>query len=293
MITAAEFKPTVLLYHHPCSDGFTAAWAAWRFDPGIRQIPYDHDTPVPPLAGERVVMIDCCFPRAQLLELRAQAEGLLVLDHHQSSARACGDLPFCHFEQDRSGAGLAWAFFFPDVPPPLLVTYVQDQDLHTRKYEETRDFMPAVYRRGLSFDWWEYLAGFNRDDAEGEERLQKFLEEGEVLRQHFSHLMEEMVSRSFDVTLFGHRGRCANAVYPFHSAVANRLAYNNPTLDFGMTFAFELPSRVRVSLRSRGNGMNLDPIATKIGGGGHAHAAGAIMQTKDFLALLESSKPLP
>lgn len=288
MITAAEFRPTVLFYHHPCSDGFTAAWAASRYDPNIRLIPYDHGTGVPSnLVDERVVMIDCCFPREELLRLRGLSKDLLVLDHHQSSAKACGDLPFCHFEQNRSGAGLAWSFFFPQEPPPLLVQYVQDQDLHTRSFDETRDFMPAVYSREPSLDWWEYLAGFSKENAAARQELQQFLEKGAALREHFSHLMDEMIARSFSASLFGYRVRCANAPFPFHSAVANRLAYTDPSLDFAVTFAVDLPTRVRVSLRSRANGMALDDIAVKLGGGGHAHAAGTIMSPAAFFELLK------
>lgn len=290
MISAAEFQPTVVFYHHPCSDGFTAAWAARRWNPALRLLPYDHDTKVPDLYLEdRVVMIDCCFPRTDLLRLRGQVGDLLVLDHHQSSAQSCGDLSFCHFEQNRSGAGLAWEFFFPSEPPPLLVQYVQDQDLHTRIYEDTRDFMPAVYSRGLSFDWWSYLGGFSKDSPEARKNLQEFLEKGAMLREHFSHLMDEMVARSFVLQLFGHRVRCANAPYPFHSAVANRMAYSDASLDFAMSFAFDQPGRVRVSLRSRSTGMNLDQVASRLGGGGHAHAAGALVKVEDFFPLLEPS----
>jgi len=286
MISAAEFKPTVLFYHHPCSDGFTAAWVARRYDPAIRLVPYDHDDPVPQdVAGERVAMIDCCFPRDLLLQLRARVHDLLVLDHHQSSAKACGDLPFCHFEQERSGAGLAWAFFYPHKAPPLLVTYVQDQDLHTRKYQETRDFIPALYRHGLEFRWWDYMGSLHRSDEQSEQLFLATLREGAVLREHFSHLMEEMASRSSPATLFGYRVRYANAPNPFHSAVANCLAYRDSSIDFGLSFAFEHLNRVRVSLRSRATGMDLHEVASRLGGGGHAHAAGAIMQASEFFQL--------
>jgi len=281
MLTAAEFNPTVVFYHDPCSDGFTAAWAARRYSSAIRLIPYDHDCPVPEdLGAERVVMLDCCFRRDDLLRLRGLTQDLLVLDHHKSSAEACGDLDFCHFEKDRSGAGLAWAFFFPEEPPPPLVRYVQDQDLHTRKYAETRDFIPSLYRGGLSFEWLDKVAQMTPME------LGQFLREGEVLSKHFSHLMEDMVKRAYPATLFGHNILCSNAPYPFHSAVANRLAYRNPRIDFGLTFGFDRIDRIRVSLRSRSNGMFVDTIATRLGGGGHEHAGGSTLTIPKFFELI-------
>ncbi len=283
MKIAAEFRPNVVLYHHPCLDGFTAAWCAHRWDPTIRLIPYDHNTGIPEaLEGTRVVLLDCCLRREELLRLRGITEDLRVLDHHQSSMQACGDLPFCHFENERSGAGLAWAFFFPDEPVPPLVQFVQDQDLHTREFQDTRDFIPSLHRHGFSLEWWDEVFGMNA------ERMARFLAEGQLLREHFSQLLDELMARAFSTTIRGYRVLCVNAPYPFHSAVANRLAYSRGSIDFAMSFGFDNPNRVRVSFRSPQQGMDLTPLVSSLGGGGHAHAAGAILTLAAFTGLLGS-----
>lgn len=286
MISADEFNPTVVFYHHPCSDGFTAAWCAQRYSTKIQLIPYDHQDPIPPeIKGARVVMIDCCFPREELLRLRGMTQDLLVLDHHKTNQDACGDLQFCHFEQNRSGAGLAWAFFFPTVPPPPLIFYVQDQDLHTGLDSGTRDFISSLYRRGLSFDWWEEVANMSP------EALQKFMSDGVILREHFSHLMDEMLERAFSTTILGYPVCCANAPFPFHSAVANRLAFRDTSVAFGATFGFDRPNRVRMSFRSRPGGVHVNEIAARLGqgvGGGHDHAAGVALTVERFLEILGS-----
>lgn len=39
------------------------------------------------------------------------------------------DEPGCHFDMDKSGAALAWEFFFPGKEAPRLIKFVEDQDL--------------------------------------------------------------------------------------------------------------------------------------------------------------------
>lgn len=76
-------KPLVI-YHHNCADGFTAAWAVRRameceFHPAV------HGAPPPQAAGRDLVLVDFCYPRDVMLELQQIARSILVLDHHKTA----------------------------------------------------------------------------------------------------------------------------------------------------------------------------------------------------------------
>ncbi len=288
-ITAKQFRPTVLLYHFPknspCADGFAAAVAAHlyglRGNPGIRLIPFDHTDHVSSgVHGERVVMIDCCFERSKLLELKKYAEAALVLDHHQSAMQDCGDLPFCHFDLLKSGARLAWEFFFPTEPLPALFFHVEDRDLHRYSDPKTRFYCASLDGTPRTFDSW--LALLSQTPAE----QANFLHLGEVRLEQMRQQIQELGSRAFPIQLFGHTAMACNAPSPFNSGVANYLANTHPEVDFAVTFAVE-SGQARISFRSRREGMDVTTIAKILGGGGHPHASGAVVSFETMAQLLQ------
>jgi hypothetical protein len=60
-----EQAPTLCVYHHPCADGHTAAWAVWRrFGSAVKFHPGVHGQPPPDVTGEHVVIVDFSYPRA-------------------------------------------------------------------------------------------------------------------------------------------------------------------------------------------------------------------------------------
>ena len=63
------------------------------------------------------------------------AESLLVIDHHKTAQKELCDIPkkYQIFNMNKSGAVLAWEYFFPDEEVPLLFLYIQDRDIWTKK----------------------------------------------------------------------------------------------------------------------------------------------------------------
>ena len=45
----------LVLYHYPCQDGFTAAWAVWRSSPDWEFYPAKHGDPPPRRNGTRCI----------------------------------------------------------------------------------------------------------------------------------------------------------------------------------------------------------------------------------------------
>lgn len=144
---AAQWKPDIVIYHDPCLDGFTAAWAAWRRWPDAQFVGANYGQPAPDVAGKHVLIVDFSYKAAVLEALGELAASIVVLDHHKTArddlapfARfvdyperftlktvtsmfndmSRGGYPaiFGLFDMDRSGARLAWDFCFPDEAAP-------------------------------------------------------------------------------------------------------------------------------------------------------------------------------
>lgn len=154
----ASWAPDIVIYHDPCLDGFTAAWAAWLRWPAATFIGSNYGQPAPDVSGKNVLIVDFSYKASALEELRQSAASIVILDHHKTARddlapfafrpnepelftlrevteaihflRCNGITPICAlFDMDRSGAGMAWDFCFPNQPMPWLVRLVQDRDL--------------------------------------------------------------------------------------------------------------------------------------------------------------------
>src|SRR5690348_8517900 len=155
-------KP-LCIHHHPCADGFSAAWAVWKafkgevdFHPGV------HGEPPPDVTGRHVIMVDFSYPKDTILKMAEQAASLLILDHHKTAEEALRGInpappwpvhlevaeryrdcsPFnrvnARFDMNKSGCVLAWEFFHPGEAVPAFLLHMQDRDLWQFKFHDTR-----------------------------------------------------------------------------------------------------------------------------------------------------------
>ena len=93
-----------VLYHSPCIDGFTAAYAAWtKFgnDHLVTYVPCRYHEPLPEIEdGSHVYILDFSYPREILVEL-AERCLLVVIDHHESAQKDLEGLSFAHFDMKK------------------------------------------------------------------------------------------------------------------------------------------------------------------------------------------------
>src|SRR3990167_9339886 len=99
---------TIVIYHSNCFDGFGAAWVLRGVYPDATFIPATYGDAPPDVTGQDVVIVDFSYPRDVLLAMRQSSRSLVVADHHKTAQANCEGLDFCHFDMNRSGAGLAW-----------------------------------------------------------------------------------------------------------------------------------------------------------------------------------------
>lgn len=286
---------TVVIYHGNCADGFTAAWVVkkwWNEGEGMdHEIEfiagvYQRPVPLEKIAGCHVIIVDFSYKFAEMEQIAAAAATLTWIDHHKS---AILDMQFwlqgsqpnnttCFTDLERSGAGLAWDYYFPNTVRPMLVNYVEDRDLWKFRYPETRAVQAYIFSYEYTFEIWDKLADLADYDTA------TMIAGGESIeRKHFKDINELLPICTRHIRIANHIIPCANLPYTMVSDAGNILAQRNPLL-FGICYYDGMDGR-NFSLRSVEGGMDVSEIAKKFGGGGHAKAAGfrvSFEQAKQF-----------
>ena len=145
-----ESKSTVVFYHANCADGLLAAHIAYKFFEAesktegtslalIDFVPIQYGNPLPyDISGLDVYILDFSFPPQQMKEIIEKAMKVVWLDHHKSAIEAftANSSMFSEYGQDefeyhlsmeKSGAMLAFEYFFPEaLVIPLSVQFVDD-----------------------------------------------------------------------------------------------------------------------------------------------------------------------
>ena len=256
-LAQAPGRPLVL-YHADCPDGFGAAFAAWKaLGDGADYRGVSHGEPPPAVDGRRVLVCDFAYDRETTIALAGRAAELIVLDHHVSAQSELGDLPFCHFDMQRSGAMMAWEHFHRE-PAPELLRYVQDRDLWRNELPESEEVSAALRAWDFDFHTWDQL-------DMGELRA-----EGRALLAYQRRTVERVAAHASPVEIAGVKVPAVNSPV-LQSELGDRLAQGQPFAAVWWQGAGEV---ARWSLRSTPEGMDVSEIAARYGGGGHRTAAG-------------------
>lgn len=286
------------IYHSPCLDGFGAAWVVRKFfgaevdfHPGV------YGQAPPDVRGRDVIMVDFSYKRPVIDEMHGRGGGgcrsILILDHHKTAeADLAGyrepepswfnhlqevaldvyqNAPhpsiFASFDMSRSGAGMAWDFFFAGQPRPHLIDKIEDRDLWRFAFPDTRAINGTLFSYPYDFDAWDRLA----EQAESEAgRAELYVEGRAIDRKMLKDIGEFLGFATREMVIGGHRVPVVNLPYFMASEAAGQLAEGAP---FAAAYYDKGDARV-FSLRSRKGGVDVAEIAKAYGGGGHAGAAG-------------------
>lgn len=294
-------KPRIIcIYHANCADGFTAAWAVWKaLGDDVDFVPGVYGQAPPDVTGADVIMVDFSYKRPVLEAMAAKASSILILDHHKTAQAdlegfgtdmsgwtppfgwqrhttnvvqdACEGIPhksqYVIFDMDRSGAQIAWDFFHPDKPRPVLVNYVADRDLWRFALPESREIAAWVFSHDYTFSTWNRINGKLRGIGFGAAAS----EGAAIERKHHKDVAELLKVTRREMVIGGHRVPVANLPYTMASDAAGLMAKTAP---FAACY-FDRPDARVFSLRSRGEGgLDVAEIAAGYGGDGHRNAAG-------------------
>lgn len=260
-------KNTVVLYHADCLDGFGGAFAAWkRFGDEASYIPVRHNEPSPTgLEQKEVYIIDFSYPKDTLLSLEQHAQRLVVLDHHVGTQGAVEAVREHIFDNNRSGAGIAWEYFHPAMPQPRLIQYIQDGDLWRRVLPNNKEI--GAFLTTIPFDfaaWDDLLVRF-----ESKEEFNRIIEKGSSYATYFDYVVDYLTQFADLVEFEGHIIYAVNAPRLFRSALGHVLAEKKSP--FSIVYYMN-HGKWHFSMRGDGS-IDLTVLAARHGGSGHKNAA--------------------
>ena len=276
---------TIAIYHKDCTDGTTAAAVVLRKYPDALVFPLSHGHTSEELSailekiekGDRVFTVDCIIGVNELL---AAGHAVTSLDHHIGAEKAARELEASNkaftfvFDNDKSGASLAWSYFFPDEKIPELVLLVEDRDLWRHKYgQRTKAASNFLFMLTNKPDEVAKLLNAPIDGV---------LRDGTVL------------ARSEEISI-DHKFKTTEPILvrvdKYEILFYNATSYRS---DLGNAFAVKnakavglfsiTGGSVHISFRSLdGQSPNALELAKALGGGGHNNAAAASMKLSDFI----------
>ncbi len=261
------YKQKVVIYHADCPDGFGGAYAAWKkFGDEAEYMPKRHGDPAPEtLASKDVFMIDFSYEKEILQKLAAEAKFFVILDHHIGAREAVESIPNHIFDNDHSGAAIAWKYFHPDVPLPRMLTYIEDNDLWKHSLPHGEEVSAYLRTVQMQFGAWENAVTLFED----EKSFQALCEKGAHFKEYNDHIIETLAADAEEVEFEGYKIFAVNVPRLFRSELGNVLAQKKPP--FAIVW-YEYRGQYRCSLRGTGE-VDLSEIAGRFGGNGHHNAA--------------------
>ena len=285
-ITKKISKRIAVLYHADCTDGFGAAWAAWKkfgneafyiaVPPSNRSIPEA-------ARGKDIYTLDYAFPQDVLERVRKETASLTVIDHHITNKESSEQADAQLFDIEHSGAVLAWKFFHPGRPLPKLLKYIEDYDLWKFRFKNTRAVGEALSLYDMNFKVWERII---QDFEKGREK--RYIEEGSVLIRSRERRVGRLIGFAEKRMFEKHEALVVNS--PFYvSEIGHSIVKHGTPVAIIWSHR---EGKIVVSLRSDGKRVNVAELAERYGGGGHPAAAGFSFEVKDFLKFKHRSRKI-
>lgn len=273
----------VILYHGNCFDGFGAAWVAWRRhkDEAV-YLPCIYGAPLPTIPNPDsadAVMVDYSQKRPEMEKLRARVRSLVVLDHHATAEKELEGFPGATFNLNKSGAQLAWNYFFPLERTPLpLVDYIADRDLWRFELPGSKEINAVVGATEFTFEAYEDLSNFLLL------RPSNVIALGAAILQQNAIHVQRMTEQVQWATIGGYEGVPVVNASVLFSEVASALLTEFPEAPFAAYYVDRADGVRQWGLRSSKD-FDVSVVAKKLGGGGHPQAAGFSTPIKQIMPL--------
>ncbi len=258
----------LVIYHASCTDGFGAAFSAWKLL-GDRATYHAarYGEPPPDVSGKNVLIVDFSYDNSTTKRLISEARNLLVLDHHKSAMVELHDIACTHFDMNHSGAMLAWKFFHPGKDAPRLIRFIEDRDLWRWEIPYSKEFSAAFDMVPYDFEEFDkYLDDSSVDSAQ---------ERGAYILAYSKTVISKIAKKAAARKMGGKDVLVVNSSH-WMSEIGNALS---PRCDFSVIWYYDHETnQVKVSLRAHHDDSDVSEVAKRFGGGGHKKAAGFVLQ---------------
>jgi len=253
-----------VIYHADCTDGFGAAYAAWKLLGNRAEYhACKHGTPPPDVADKIVVILDFSYNNAITKEMIKSAEGLIIIDHHKTAMVELHDITNTHFDMNHSGARLAWDFFHPGKEAPKFIDYIEDRDLWKWELPYSKEFSAAFDMVPFEFEEFEKF----EDDSVFDDAVKR----GSYILAYSKTVVKKVCEKAVHRKYEGMDVMVVNSGH-WMSEIGARLS---PDCDFAVIWFYDHEDRIiKVSLRAFHDHIDVSEIAKTYAGGGHRKAAG-------------------
>jgi oligoribonuclease NrnB/cAMP/cGMP phosphodiesterase (DHH superfamily) len=253
-----------VIYHGGCTDGFGAAYSAWKcLGNRAEYHACKHGTPPPDVKGKVVAILDFSYSNAVTKQMIADAENLIIIDHHKSAMVELHDISNGRFDMNHSGARLAWDFFHPGKEPPKFINYIEDRDLWKWELPYSKEFSASFDMVPFQFEEFEKF----EDDSVFDDAVER----GSYVLAYSKTVVKKVCEKASRRKLGDLDVLVVNASH-WMSEIGARLS---PDCDFAVIWYYDHEDRMnKVSLRAFHEHVDVSEIAKRWGGGGHKKAAG-------------------
>ncbi len=264
---------TIIFYHGNCPDGFGGAYAAWKkYGSDATYVPLTRgDDEIPDVTGADLIFIDFVYDKERMDAIAASAKSLIALDHHEGVRDVTESFLGSVFDNEHSGAVLAWNYFHPTTPLPTLLSFIEDDDLFRFTLPDTRAVISYIAVKPYDFEDWDALCTL----LDQPETSDAFLQKVRTYAEYFE-LLATLAAEHAKLVLFeGHEVYFATAhpFKPMKSLVGNMLAKKHGP--FSLVVSAH-PKGFGVSIRGDGS-IDVSRIAQKYGGNGHKSSSGFLI----------------
>ena len=280
---------TIYVLYHADSDGRFAGWCAQHYlrkgnkpsqNVSLHEVQYNKPLPFKLedlTKDDQVYILDFSYSRDICIDIRSRVEKLVILDHHESAKHELECLPYAHFDMTKSGALLAWEYFFPGTEAPWVCRLVNDRDLWKFEHGDKTRALEAYLRINAIKSNWEKWDNLVFDELHTALCIKEGMAYIKYERETIANFVRNPSNvKTIKVNIDGEVYSCA--VYEgmgiLHSELAEYI-YTNCNIDFTMEWRIKDLDTLVFSLRSKK--INVSKLAKSLGGGGHKAAAGFSM----------------
>jgi len=280
-----------ILYHANCQDGWVAAYIAAKKWPDATLVPLSYGLSAEQLDKvfqatfhKNVIMVDYSFPSRNMMEeLGFRCSSLRVYDHHISKKEVLEGLDFAVFDNERSGAGLAWDYLFGKdsghkldlyfLPRPWWVNYTEDQDLWKWKLPDGRVVNAYLMVQPRTIAAWKRIERMQVNEA-----FQ--LGVGAQARNEFD--VHGLFNTVQEGVFHGHKTGVVNT-----SVAVSEVGEAIYTSGYAVALSWYERADGQVSFGLRSTTVDVGTIAKEYGGGGHKASAGFEISVERARQLLD------
>jgi len=295
-----DIKTTLVIHHANCNDGVCAAAIAEQYhqenDMHISHFAMGYNNTVSEIAEHlvelkaknlevtNILFVDFSLKLKAMQVLTKLVPEVLVIDHHIGAKEDTSHPEYgadVVFDDKRSGAGLTWDYFYPDLKDdrPTIVDIVEDRDLWNFKHDLTEPVCAIIRDGGMEVRRWMDLLNLSYNQI-----MHNIAEKGQAVLDHNRAMINTEVNKQLKwLNVVSIEGIPDFHVFNSTTLVSEQLntllIHEDYKLAAAVSYRMSNDGSLYCSARSIDDKSALK-VAKHFSGGGHPNASGFTLTLK-------------